>query len=183
MDVYRADILDIADEITAAYVEVFAAPPFNRVPEETVGPFNRRLEGDAHREGFGAFVERDADGAIAGFAYGWITPAPFRTDRSYGSVAAMLGPERVEKLMIGAVEVDELAVRATARGTGLGRRLLAALTADAPEGRAWLLTWAAAHDTQDFYERVGWHRVRALPGVETDVVVYLSPDHPGADLA
>jgi GNAT superfamily N-acetyltransferase len=171
---YGSDVLEIADELTDAYVEVFTAPPWDhRDPEETRVAFRRRLEGDARRDGFRALIERSADGAISGFVTGWTTPAPFRTDRAYGKVLERLGPEQVEELLVGAFEIDELGVRRTARGTGLGRRLLEAAVADHP--RAWLLTWNQAHDTIAFYRRVGWREPPAR-GPETDIVIFLAPN-------
>jgi GNAT superfamily N-acetyltransferase len=90
-------------------------------------------------------------------------------------VSELLGAERVEELLVGAFEIDELGVRADARGTGLGRRLLSVLTSAAPGGRAWLLTWDQAHETVAFYRRTGWREPEPLPGAESDVVVFLSP--------
>lgn len=175
---YGVDVLEIADELTDAYVEVFTAPPWDhRDPGETRDAFRKRVEGDAHRDGFRALVERSADGAIAGFVTGWTTPAPFRTDRAYGKVLDRLGPAQVEDLLVGAFEIDELGVRQAARGTGLGRRLLAAAVEEHP--RAWLLTWDQAHDTIAFYRSVGWLEP-PVRGPETDVVVFVSPTHPMA---
>jgi ribosomal protein S18 acetylase RimI-like enzyme len=170
---HGVDVLGIADELTEAYVEVFTAPPWaHRDPEETRVAFGARLESDAQRNGFRALVERGDDGAIAGFVTGWTTPSPFRTDRAYGKVLERLGEEQVAELLVGAFEIDELGVRKSARGTGLGRRLLAAAVEDHP--RAWLLTWNQAHDTIAFYRRVGWQEPeRRGPG--TDIVVFLSP--------
>jgi ribosomal protein S18 acetylase RimI-like enzyme len=179
MRTYGADLLDIADEISETYVEVFAAPPWNRDPGETLPLFRERLGRDVHRPGFRAVVAH-SDAGIDGFATGWTTDAPFRTDRSYPKVAAQLGPERLAAQVVGAFEVDELAVRARARGTGLGRRLLTELVRQVPDGRAWLLTARNATDTVAFYERVGWHRVEPSPGVENDIVVFLAPQHPHA---
>jgi ribosomal protein S18 acetylase RimI-like enzyme len=170
---FGAGVLGIADELTEAYVEVFTAPPWgHRDPEETRVAFRARLESDAHRDGFRALVERTDGGSIAGFVTGWTTPSPFRTDRAYGKVLERLGEEQVEELLVGAFEIDELGVRKTARGTGLGRRLLAAAVEEQP--RAWLLTWDQAHDTIAFYRRVGWKEPDPR-GPETDIVVFLSP--------
>jgi ribosomal protein S18 acetylase RimI-like enzyme len=166
-------VLEIADELTEAYVEVFTAPPWeHRDPEETRVAFRGRLAGDARRDGFRALIERSADGAIAGFVTGWTTPSPFRTDRAYGKVLQRLGTEQVEELLVGGFEIDELGVLKSARGTGLGRRLLEAAVAEHP--RAWLLTWNQAYDTIAFYRRVGWQEP-PVRGPETDVVVFVAP--------
>lgn len=101
-------------------------------------------------------LARSDDGAEEGFVTGWITQAPFRTDRAYGKVTTRLGAARVKDPLVGAFEVDELGVRSHARGTGLGRRLLTALVDTAPGGRAWLLAWSKAHETLAFYRRIGW---------------------------
>ncbi|MFI1725453.1 GNAT family N-acetyltransferase [Streptomyces sp. NPDC020489] len=173
---FGQDILTFADQLTEAYVEVFTAPPWDREnTEETRSAFRERLEEDARRPGFRAVLALSDSGAVDGFATGWTTPSPFRDDRAYGKVTRRLGAERVDELLIGAFEVDELGVRPHARGTGLGRRLLTALTAAVPESRAWLLTWGQAHDTLAFYRRMGWTEPAPLPGQETDVVVFLSP--------
>lgn len=172
MQTYGRDILEIADELTTAYVEVFTAPPFaHRDPGATAAAFSTRLESDAERDGFQAWVERSADGRIAGFVTGWTTPAPFRTDRSYGSVLDRLGAEQVEELLIGAFEVDELGVLQHARGTGLARRLLQAATREHP--RAWLLAWNQNHAALAFYRHVGW-REPEVRGPEHDIVVFVT---------
>nr|WP_238351194.1 GNAT family N-acetyltransferase [Kribbella shirazensis] len=165
--------MEIADELTTAYVEVFTAPPFeHRDPEETRRAFRKRLEADVERDGFQAWIERSGDGRIAGFLTGWTTPAPFRTDRSYGSVLDRLGTEQVEALLIGAFEVDELGVLQHARGTGLARRLLEAAGAANP--RAWLLAWNQNHDAIAFYRHLGWTEPE-VRGPEHDIVVFVSP--------
>ncbi|MGW1342478.1 GNAT family N-acetyltransferase [Kribbella sp. NPDC002412] len=173
MQSYGVDVLEIADELTEAYVEVFTAPPWTfRVPAETRVAFRSRLEGDARRDGFRALVERSPGGSIAGFVTGWTTPSPFRTDRAYGKVLERLGAEQVEDLLVGGFEIDELGVLKSARGTGLGRRLLEAAVVEQP--RAWLLTWDQAHDTIAFYRRVGWVEP-PVRGPETDIVVFVAP--------
>ena len=166
------NILGLADELTTAYVEVFTSPPFeHRDPEEVRTGFRKRLETDAERDGFQAWIERSEDGRIAGFLTGWTTPAPFRTDRSYGSVLDRLGSEQVEELLIGAYEVDELGVLQHARGTGLARRLLEAATRD--NQRAWLLAWNQNHDAIAFYRHLGWQEPE-VRGPETDIVVFVA---------
>jgi ribosomal protein S18 acetylase RimI-like enzyme len=170
---YGRDVLEIADELTTAYVEVFTAPPFQqRDPEETRIGFRKRLETDAERDGFQAWIERSGDGRIAGFVTGWTTPAPFRTDRSYGSVLDRLGAGQVEQLLIGAFEVDELGVLQQARGTGLARRLLTAAAQANP--RAWLLAWNQNHDAIAFYRHLAWQEPE-VRGPEHDILVFVSP--------
>lgn len=170
MQTYGRDVLEIADELTTAYVEVFTAPPFeHRDPEQTRIAFRKRLDQDAERDGFQAWIERTEDGRIAGFVTGWTTPSPFRTDRSYGSVLDRLGAEQVDELLVGAFEVDELGVLEHARGTGLARRLLE--TATRERSRAWLLAWNQNHDAIAFYRHLGWHEPE-VRGPEHDIVVF-----------
>ncbi|MEU5951021.1 GNAT family N-acetyltransferase [Streptomyces sp. NPDC047525] len=176
MQHFGSDILTVADRLTDAYVEVFTAPPWDhRDPAATRKEFRQRLEVDAHRPGFRAALSLAADGEVDGFVTGWVTQAPFPADRAYGEVTRRLGADRVDALLVGAFEIDELGVRARTRGTGLGKQLLSALTATAPAGRAWLLTWDQAHATLAFYRRMGWREPEPLPGRATGVVVFLSP--------
>ncbi|MFJ8469799.1 GNAT family N-acetyltransferase [Streptomyces swartbergensis] len=180
MQYFDVDILAVADELIEAYVEIFTAPPWeHRNAEATWAEFRQRLEADAHRPGFRAVLARSDKGTVDGFVTGWITQAPFRTDRAYAKVTTRLGAERVNELLVGTFEVDELGVRSHARSTGLGRRLLSALIDTAPGGRAWLLAWSGAHDTLAFYRRIGWQEPDPISGNETDIVVFLSPGWPG----
>lgn len=174
---YGRTVLDLEHELVDAYADVFSAAPWNEC-EETIRQFSTRLQTDVRRPGFRmAFAQSEA--GVDGFATGWLTQGPFPQHRAYPQVAAQLGPERVRELLVGALEIDELAVRAYARGRGTGRALLAEITEDAPERRAWLLTSRLATDTVATYRRLGWHEVAALPGTQTGVVVFLAPDHPG----
>ncbi|SPE54110.1 hypothetical protein SNS2_2536 [Streptomyces netropsis] len=175
---YGPNVLRLADALVEAYAEVFTAPPWNE-DEESVRHFRTRLTTDAQRLGFRAAVSQSSEG-IEGFATGWLTQPPFPTARAYGKVTAQLGPERVTDLLMGALEVDELAVRRRSRANGLGRRLLTELTTDAPAARSWLLTARKATATMATYHRLGWHELRPLPGKENDIAVFLAPTHPGA---
>lgn len=74
---------------------------------------------------------------------------------SYAQAAAGLGPDRTAEWLCDARETDELAVRAAFRGTRLAAELREAVTADAPEGRAWLLTSARSPRAMAFYRRLG----------------------------
>ncbi|MFE2170432.1 GNAT family N-acetyltransferase [Streptomyces sp. NPDC059447] len=173
---YGPAVLDLADELVDTYADVFSAPPWNE-DEETIRQFAGRLQADTRRHGFRAALAQSEVG-IDGFATGWVTPAVFPRSRAYPQVAAQLGADRVRGLLTGALEIDELAVRPHARGRGTGRALLTEMTADAPDRKAWLLTSRLATDTVATYRRLGWHEVAALPGTETGVIVFLSPDHP-----
>ncbi|MGW0393922.1 GNAT family N-acetyltransferase [Streptomyces sp. NPDC003042] len=175
---YGSAVLDLSDELVDTYEEVFSAPPWNE-NEETIRQFSSRLQADTRRAGFRTAIAQSAVG-IDGFATGWLTPKTFPSDRGYGQVAAQLGRPRVRELLIGALEIDELAVRPHARGHGTGRTLLAEITADAPEARAWLLTARVATHTIATYRRLGWHEVAPLPGTQNGVVVFLAPNHPSA---
>ena len=174
---YGRAALDLADELLDAYAEVFSAPPWNE-GEETIRQFADRLQSDVRRPGFRTVFTQSPAG-VDGFATAWLTQEPLPAGRRYAHVAAQLGPERVRDLLVGALEVDELAVRPHARGHGTGRALLREITADAPDGRAWLLTSRLATETVATYRRLGWHEVPALPGPRTGVIVFLSPNHPG----
>jgi ribosomal protein S18 acetylase RimI-like enzyme len=166
--------LAVADQLCQAYAEVFSQPPWNE-DHTRVEEFRHRLDTDVHRPGFRAVVATGTGPAIDGFATGWITRAPFPTGRSYDKVTGRLGPQRVNELLMGALEVDELAVCPHARRRGLGRDLLLALTSDAPEGRAWLLTHGDVTGTIAFYRSVGWRPIEPLPGTDNDIAVFLSP--------
>ncbi|MEU8892599.1 GNAT family N-acetyltransferase [Streptomyces sp. NPDC048442] len=179
MRFYRSDIADVSDELAAAYEEVFTAPPWSEEPGASK-EFTDRLAVDRLRPGFRAVVAPSPAG-VDGFVTGWITQAPFPHGRSYDKVAAQLGPH-TRQLVVGAYEINEVAVRPGARRTGLGGRLLAAaVEAAAPDGRAWLLTARFATDTVNFYRRRGWHEITPPPGADSgagSIAVFLAPDHP-----
>jgi GNAT superfamily N-acetyltransferase len=115
-----------------------------------------------------------------GFATAWPTPQPFPTGRAYDTVAHQLFPRRLRAWLVGALEVDELAVLPAAQGQGIDTRLLDSVCQAAPDRRAWLLTWAYAPDAVRFYRRRGWHQITNPPPNSAGVVVFLPPDHPGA---
>ncbi|GIG88694.1 N-acetyltransferase [Plantactinospora endophytica] len=161
-----AEVPAVRDRLVETYTAVFCAPPWDDSPARAVR-FAELLDGWARQPGFVAVLADDAgretdaagrgtgaDGApVTGFALGLPTPAPFPADRAYGQVRRLLGPA-VETLSDW-LEVAELAVHPVARRAGLGRRLLAELTADRP---AWLLTVPTVAGTTDFYDAAGWIR-------------------------
>lgn len=170
IETHRTGVLGLGAELREVYTEAFTAPPWGDDPSETLRWWER-VATDVHRPGFRATVARS--GRVDGFGFAWTTEAPFPHDRAYRRVRELLGEDGVERLLIGRLEVDELAVRPSAQGTGLGRRLLADLVGDEP---AWLLTARKATDAVAFYERLGWRHAPAQAGQEENpVVVFLSP--------
>ncbi|MGW3950162.1 GNAT family N-acetyltransferase [Streptomyces sp. NPDC004752] len=175
------DLLEHTEPLHSVYVEAFCAPPWNEDEEQAV-EFVGRLVANVRRPGFTAALAF-AGADVIGFATAWTTVAPFPTDRCYPQAAAGLGPERTVKWLCGACEIDELAVRPAAHGTGLAAQLLEAVTQDAPEGRSWLLTSVRSPRAVAFYRRQGWTQATHPSPEGTGIVVFLSPRHPARALA
>ncbi|WP_031185713.1 GNAT family N-acetyltransferase [Streptomyces sp. NRRL F-5635] len=176
-----AELLAHTDALRSVYVDAFCAPPWNE-DEERATEFVDRLPANTGRPGFTA-ATAVRDGDVIGFATAWITPAPFPTDRCYPQAAAGLGAAYTADWLCGALEIDELAVRGAARGTGLAGDLLDAVTAHAPEGRAWLLTSVQNARAMAFYRRRGWTQVTHPSPDGKGIVVFLGPRHPARSLA
>ncbi|UWZ59125.1 GNAT family N-acetyltransferase [Dactylosporangium aurantiacum] len=155
----RAGLADV-------YRAVFGRAPWSE-PPAAAQAFADRLPDEAGQPGFRAVVARDGGGTLTGFGYGYLTPSPFPTGRSYDSVRAAVG-DRAADTLSGTFEVLELAVRPDAHGQGTGRSMLTALVADRP---AWLLTATFAPGAVAFYDRCGWKRL----GEADDIVVYGAP--------
>ncbi|MER7045493.1 GNAT family N-acetyltransferase [Streptomyces jumonjinensis] len=175
-----AELLERAEGVRSVYAGAFAEPPWCEDPAEADG-YVRRLPAELARPGFAAALALSGsdDRVVHGFATGWTTPDPFPEGRSYGPVAAVLGEDRTRRWLCGAVEIDELAVAAGARGQGLGAALLAAVASTAADGRCWLLTSVRA-DAFGFYLRRGW-RQAVHPAPEGDgPALLLGPCHPAA---
>ncbi|MGK5532966.1 GNAT family N-acetyltransferase [Streptomyces sp. URMC 129] len=179
IDVLRGEeLLGRVDGVRDVYRATFGAAPWYEPPERA-DEFAERLRHDTARPGFLAAVASGADRVPLGFATAWTTPEPFPRARCYPWAAAGLGPARTAAWLCGAREVDELAVHPAAQGLGIGSALLTAVTADAPGGRAWLLTSAHSPATTRFYRREGWTRVTdPSPGDASAIVVFLGPRHP-----
>lgn len=169
------------DGIRAVYAETFAAPPRNEGPER-VDAHVDRLDADVRRPGFTAGVALD-EHTVLGWATAWSTPEPFPAERCSPQVAAALGAQRSQDWLCGAREVDELAVASRARGTGIGTRLLDAVTDGRADGRCWLLTSTRATDTLRFYERAGWTAATHPAPSGTGCTAFLGPRHPARVLA
>ncbi|ADB29921.1 GCN5-related N-acetyltransferase [Kribbella flavida DSM 17836] len=170
------DALLHADRLDELYRDVFGAPPWNEKPAE-LDAFAGRLEENAARPGF-RLVTAVVGGTVRGFGAGWPTVAPFRRDRAYGTVFDELGADQVDRHLVGAFEVDELAVHPASQGLGIGRAVLTTLCAGEP---SWLLTSHQAVDTVAFYRRVGWQELPSqVP--EPRLAVFVSPRAAGQDV-
>ncbi|MEU1183719.1 GNAT family N-acetyltransferase [Streptomyces sp. NPDC005820] len=163
------------------YVEAFCAPPWNEDEEKAI-EFLGRLVNDVRRPGFTAALAFTGSDVV-GFATAWTTRAPFPTDRCYPQAAAGLGPDHTMAWLVGAREIDELAVRPAAQGTGLAGELLEAVTADAPDGRSWLLTSVRSPRAMSFYRRQGWTQATHPSPDGKGIAVFLGPHHPARSLA
>ncbi|MFJ3659956.1 GNAT family N-acetyltransferase [Streptomyces sp. NPDC090119] len=174
------ELLDLGTALRSVYLDAFGAPPWHE-GEAEADAFTARLVANVGRPGFVAAVAAE-DGRLTGFATAWTTPAPFPTDRSYGQATAALGSERTRAWLCGALEIDELALRPAAQGTGLGARLLDAVTRDCPEGRAWLLTSQRSARALSFYRHLGWHQATHPTPDGGGLIVFLGPRHPARHL-
>lgn len=154
-----------ASHLAKIYRAAFGGPPWYE-DERAADAFAERLTADAQRPGFAAVLAGDK-GEPAGFGTAWRTPRPFPTGRAYDLVRAELG-DAVETQLVGALEVDELAVSPHARGQGLAGRILDLLCGRTDS--CWLLTAPQAADAIRFYERLGWRR---LTGPEANIVVFM----------
>lgn len=171
-------VLAVLEPITNVYREVFTAPPWNETGE-LVDRFVQRLRGECRRPGFTAWTVHD-NGHMVGFATGWPTPPPFPHGRSYTAVANQFGDGWVNRWLVGALEIDELAVLPRCQGQGIGSILLDTCVRAAPDKGAWLLTHAHAEGTVSFYRRSGWYPPPIPKPDGSGVVIFLSPGHQAA---
>ncbi|MFF3849273.1 GNAT family N-acetyltransferase [Streptomyces sp. NPDC002328] len=197
-----SELLAHEAELRSVYVDAFCAPPWSE-GEEEADAFVRRLAGQVRRPGFTAAIAFAEPGpvpgpgdagspasgrtgprtaGVLGFATAWTTLAPFPTDRCYPEAAAGLGPAHTVDWLCGAREVDELAVRPSAHGTGVAARLLEAVTEGAPGGRSWLLTSVRSARAMAFYRRQGWSQATHPSPDGAGVAVFLGPRHPARSL-
>ncbi|PWI44718.1 GNAT family N-acetyltransferase [Streptomyces sp. ICBB 8177] len=170
------EILPHATDLREVYADAFGDAPWHE-DDTYANAFLSRLEGHADRPGFHAALAFDGQ-RLLGFCTAWLTPAPFPGDRCYPQVAAALGPELTGSWLCGSQEVDELAVRAEARGRGLGTALLDAVTSRAPDDSSWLMTSVRAPDAVRFYRQLGWRQIVHPAPEGRGMAVFLAPRHP-----
>lgn len=173
-------LLAHTDALRTVYAEAFGVPPWHE-DEDRVAEFLIRLGDDVRRPGFIAAIALEGTD-ITGFTTGWTTPEPFPADRCYPQAAAGLGAGRALSWLCGAREIDELAVRPGAQGSGIGAALLEAMTAGAPDDRVWLLTSVRSAQAMGFYDRQGWTQATYPSPDGKGVVVFLGPRHPARSL-
>ncbi|MGW7352628.1 GNAT family N-acetyltransferase [Streptomyces sp. NPDC054784] len=173
-------VLRHAAGLRTVYTGAFGAPPWNEGAEQAAA-FAARLPADVRRPGFTAALAFD-EGEVVGFATAFTTRTPFPTCRCYPQAAASLGPERTTDWLCGAREVDELAVLPDRQGNGIAAQLLATVTTDAPQGRAWLLTSVRSAPALAFYRHQGWTQATHPAPEGSGTVVFLGPHHPARHL-
>ncbi|MGW6567179.1 GNAT family N-acetyltransferase [Streptomyces sp. NPDC054975] len=130
------DVLARRDEWIALCAQAFCGPPWHEPPRGALRTVERLL-GRAAWGGSGlrCVASFDAEGAVTGFAAGWLD-----TVLSGGAQEAF--------------ELAELVVAPAHQGLGLGRALHDALLADAPAPR--LLMTLDVPELRERYERWGW---------------------------
>ncbi|MFJ6381361.1 GNAT family N-acetyltransferase [Kitasatospora sp. NPDC092039] len=177
-----SELLGLAADLRAVYARAFERPPWHE-PDHKADDYLARLRSDVARPGFTAVAALDTCGRPVGFATAWTTPRLFPSDRCHPYARKALGDGATRELLCGAREIDELAVHPDHQRKGIGAALLEAVSADAPGGRCWLFTAAAAGGPMDFYLRLGWQPVTRPAPHPAGVLVLLGPRHPGADVA
>ncbi len=114
----------------------------------------------ARRPGFGIAIARTG-GRIAGFAYGHIG----QRDTWWPEyLRARIGDELVDEWVVGQFEFIELALLASARGSGTGRHLVEALLATRHESRVALQTRDDDLPALRLYASLGFVRLAELDG-------------------
>src|SRR5439155_23554372 len=133
---------------------VFSVPPF---AWDELEPQRHRtmLERLVTEPSFG-ITTATRDHELVGFAYGYGVHQD--TNRWDGFVQPL--PDELTAEWEGRTfALIDLAVWASLRGQGLGRRLLEVLLSSRPEERAALTVEPEAEATQAFYQHLGWQRV------------------------
>jgi GNAT superfamily N-acetyltransferase len=158
----------VFDEIAALYVVAYDEP---QVPG-TVGhidEFTQRTRDQATRPGFTLITARDSAGTLAGFSFGYrFEPGQWWRDSPQPPTDIL---EQVKFAII------ELVVREDARGQGLSRRLIQAVTEGRPEPFATL--WSDPKDlARSIYDHWGWTQVSLTDTTDAHpwhVLIHLLP--------
>ena len=146
----RAQLGLRVDEVLSVYAEAMEVPRAAALTRRSI------IAAHLQREGLRAVVALDGE-RMVGVAYGYRgEPGQWWHDQ----VRDALTPLQAQEWLDGAFEVCELHVRPALHGTGLGRRLLAALLADVPSRTAILTTPDAETRARRFYRAGGWVDLR-----------------------
>jgi GNAT superfamily N-acetyltransferase len=146
------------------YGAAFSGPPYNRTERE-VAEFGRALPLHLARPGFRCAVATGDDGAVAGFAYGYLSlPGQWW----YDNVSVALGRETTREWLADAFQLTEIAVRPEWQGRGLGKGLHDGLLSGVTAARAVLSTLDAPTVALEMYRQRGWEQLLGgfrFPGV------------------
>lgn len=121
----------LVDRLAAVYRAAFAPAPFHEADVEA-GWFAQEFATELELDGFRCCVARQGED-LGGFAYGFDTPPTLPTDGWYSRLLDAVGPEAVERWVLGQFAVGWLAVLPAWQGQGLGRRLFLRLLAGTGE--------------------------------------------------
>jgi ribosomal protein S18 acetylase RimI-like enzyme len=148
----------------AVYGAAFCGPPYNRTERE-VAEFGRALPLHLKRAGFRGAVAYAEGGAVAGFAYGYLSlPGQWW----YDNVSVALGREATRVWLADAFQLTEIAVRPEWQGRGLGKGLHDELLRAVTAARAVLSTLDTPTVASEMYRRRGWEQLLSgfrFPGV------------------
>lgn len=169
----------VVDGCVAVYAAAFGQPPYRETAADAV-LLRERVERYGRRPGFRLPVTADGpDGPVTGFGLAvYAYPGDWWRDR----VAGAIGPDLAARWLPaeGTLEVVHVAVDPARQRRGLGRRLLASLTAEARTSTGVLSCDPAAIPAQRLYLAHGWQLITASlsyqPGVAPRWLM-------GADLA
>jgi ribosomal protein S18 acetylase RimI-like enzyme len=146
----REQLAARTDQLLEVYAEAM------EVPASTARSRRSIVAAHLQREGLRAVAALD-DQRMVGVAYGYLgAPGQWWHDQ----VREALTPTQVAQWLDQAFEVCELHVRPEHQGTGLGRRLLAALLAEQPARTAVLTTPDSDTRARRFYRAGGWEDLR-----------------------
>lgn len=140
------------DEVVDVYREAFALPPNNET-EADVLEFAGRFPPHLDRPGFRFVAATDAEGELAGFAYGHTGGPQYWW---YQTVTADLEPAIRERWLADYFEVLEVAVRPRRQGQGIGARAFDALLTGLPHRTVALSTLDGPSPARTMYERRGF---------------------------
>ncbi|PKH41398.1 Acetyltransferase (GNAT) family protein [Nocardioides alpinus] len=150
----------VSDEIWPLYRSIFS--DFEDVRAWRDGVWDRH----SARPGFRLALAREGE-TLVGFAYGYTGGAgQWWTDRA----ATVLHPVVASDWLGGHFELVSIGAAGAARGAGVGRQLITALTAGLPQSRWVLMTSADPDDpARRLYRSTGWAVIG--PGFSDDQVI------------